>query len=258
MSFTFGRMVPLEGADEPTPSRTARGRRTADRFVEAAMERLAERGFEGLTIGGLAKDLGYAVGTLYRHFPSKGALVVAMQARVVEGVRRDLLGLDERLAGVPGPGVRPRSLAPLVATHRVYIDLACHAPERFALLSITLGDPRELVDPAEARALVPNVGALLADVASRFERAAEAGALGPGDATRRALSSWASLHGVLQLRKLERFGVPGLDTRTLALELGHSLLTAWGATPEDLQSAEGLMARADAGSHPVRLEKDLQ
>lgn len=223
-------------------SRTERGRETATSFVDAALRLVAEGGLEGLTIGRLAKDLGYAVGTLYRHFPGKGALLAAMQARVVAGLEEDLARRDARLPAEGDAPERARTLASLLAAARAYAELAGERPQEFGLLSMTLGDPRELVQLEEGGPVVPMLGELAATIGERFDRAAACGALDPGEGARRALVMWASLHGVLQLRKLERFGVP--PARGLAEDLMVGLLSGWGAAERDLDSARHLMGRA--------------
>jgi AcrR family transcriptional regulator len=245
-------MIHSAGVNAPMISRTDRGRQTADRFVGAAMALVAQEGLEGLKIARVAKKLGYAVGALYRHFPSKGALLVAMQAQVVERVRSDLAAMDTRLARKTVVGDGARALAQVLAAQRVYVDLAHHHPEHFALLVLTLGDPRELVDSTDARALLPSLDALFKEVATRFDNAAALGALDPGDAFHRAMVCWASVHGVLQLRKLERFGGPGLQARRLARELGHALLIGWGARPGDIESAQDAVDSAIARPRNAR------
>ncbi|MFW5877349.1 MAG: TetR/AcrR family transcriptional regulator [Myxococcota bacterium] len=77
-------------------TRTARGDRRSPHastiHVEAALGLVAVHGVDGLTIQRLAKEMGHAVGALYRHFPGKGALIAAMQAEVVRGVEDELEG----------------------------------------------------------------------------------------------------------------------------------------------------------------------
>ncbi|MCA9555215.1 MAG: helix-turn-helix transcriptional regulator, partial [Myxococcales bacterium] len=65
---------------EPRP-RTPAARREARRqaIVDEALALVTEGGFEALTLQRLAGRLGYAVGALYRYFPSKEALLAALQ-----------------------------------------------------------------------------------------------------------------------------------------------------------------------------------
>lgn len=86
-------------AARPT-ERIARPRELTPARIAAAAVALADRtGFEGLTMRRLATELGIATMGLYRHFPSRDALVVAMTDAVLDEVRP------------PGPhltGWRPR------------------------------------------------------------------------------------------------------------------------------------------------------
>ncbi|MGA8258481.1 MAG: TetR/AcrR family transcriptional regulator, partial [Nocardioides sp.] len=48
---------------------------TRDRIVLAAHDLVAEQGFAGSSIAGVARSAGVATGSVYRHFPDKGALL---------------------------------------------------------------------------------------------------------------------------------------------------------------------------------------
>lgn len=103
------------------------------------------------------------------------------------------------------------------------------------LLGMTMGDPRQLVRDEDAGELVPALTALLAQVGSLLEAAAEVGALSAGDTLRRAVVLWTATQGALQLRKLERFGV-GIQASDVLDEAVSTLLTGWGAPPDDLEA----------------------
>ncbi|WP_410657605.1 TetR/AcrR family transcriptional regulator [Amycolatopsis sp. lyj-112] len=54
-----------------------------DALLAAAMEQLAERGYAGCSVSAVAERAGVAVGSVYRHFPTKAALVVELFRKVV-------------------------------------------------------------------------------------------------------------------------------------------------------------------------------
>ena len=58
----------------PTEKTEARRLATRERIVAAARDRVARGGFASAGIQPVAAGAGVAVGTVYRHFPSKGAL----------------------------------------------------------------------------------------------------------------------------------------------------------------------------------------
>ena len=64
-----------------------RRKERSDRVLDAAMRLLVEEGAHALTIQRLAHDLDYAVGALYRYFPSKDALLADLQRKVIHELR---------------------------------------------------------------------------------------------------------------------------------------------------------------------------
>jgi AcrR family transcriptional regulator len=73
----------------------------ADRIVPAALRVLGSYGLTKLTLDDVAKEAGCSRATLYRYFPGKAALLLA----VVDGEAARLRsGLDEALAGVASLG----------------------------------------------------------------------------------------------------------------------------------------------------------
>ena len=76
------------------PASQARSRATRDRLVAALDRLLRETDFESITIAGLAREAGLAVGTVYRRFDNKDAFIP-----VILELYRDRLD-----AYVAGPG----------------------------------------------------------------------------------------------------------------------------------------------------------
>ena len=60
------------------PGQTAQGAAARERLYAAAMQLIAARGYEATTPRDIAKAAGVSVGLLYRYFPSKQAVVVAL------------------------------------------------------------------------------------------------------------------------------------------------------------------------------------
>jgi len=71
-------------------------------------------------------------------------------------------------------------------------------------------------------------------LASALEDAVRAGALAPGESRDRAVILWAGIQGVIQLRKLGRFGVAGVELERLVPITLETLLLGWGAEREQL------------------------
>ena len=64
------------GAGPPGP--TPQGAAARERLYATAMRLIAERGYEATTLRDIANHAGVSVGLLYRYFPSKQAVVIAL------------------------------------------------------------------------------------------------------------------------------------------------------------------------------------
>lgn len=85
---------------------------TRDRILDAAMDVFAEDGFSGATISEVERRVGLAVGTgsLYRHFPSKEALLRAAVEREVTKLRGEMAAAQAALPHVADRAQRRRQV----------------------------------------------------------------------------------------------------------------------------------------------------
>ena len=60
------------------PGQTAQGAATKTHLYDTAMALISERGYEATTLRDIAMKAGVSVGLLYRYFPSKQAIVIAL------------------------------------------------------------------------------------------------------------------------------------------------------------------------------------
>ena len=204
-----------------------RERRRTERssaFREAALALIREDGLDGLTLPKLAKEADAAVGAVYRYFPSKEALFADLQSALLVDLAGWLRALDEELA-------KKSALCRILAAARFYGRLPETIGGRFDLIAAAIGDPRTLVPTELAGPVIAAAGPLFAHLASLL-RAAEI-----EDPEERAIVLWASLHGVVQIRKLERAS-DLIDTARLERTLVRSLLAGWGAGARALTTAE--------------------
>lgn len=221
--------------------RAQRREETTTRLAESALGIVTREGLEALTMQRLASELGYAVGALYRYFPSKDALLLAVQRRVLEVLAADLADarakMDAHLARSRTVTPRVAALSQLLAASRVYATWREKRPAHFGLLARFLGDPAPLVSIEAAMPAVPALLELFGAVPALFDAAHEAGALEHGDARRRTLVLWGGLSGALSLGKLNRYGVEALRSSELARELERALFVGWGADHDELSEA---------------------
>lgn len=115
------------------PGQTAQGAAAKDRLYAIAIKRIARHGYESTTLREVAKEAGVSVGLLYRYFPSKRAVIVALY---------DELSLEyTRQAQAMPPGKwRDRFIFAL----RTSLDVL--EPHRLALrglIPVLVGDPDE-------------------------------------------------------------------------------------------------------------------
>jgi AcrR family transcriptional regulator len=154
------------------------------RAVAAATGLFAERGYRGVTLRSLAKELGVSPMTPYRYFENKEELFAMVRT---EAFRRFADAQRDAVAGVEGPEDALRMLG------RAYVSFALDEPDAyhimFELLQAPAGTYPEL-DAEQARSFSYLHAAVKAGV--------DAGIL-EGDSLRRAHYLWAQVHGLVSL-----------------------------------------------------------
>jgi len=115
------------------PGQTAQGAAARDRLYNTAMQLIAARGYDATTLRDIAKEAGVSVGLMYRYFPSKQAIVLALY---------DALSAEyARQASEMPPGRwRDRFVFALNTSLRV---LEPHQVALRALTPVMVGDPDE-------------------------------------------------------------------------------------------------------------------
>lgn len=234
--------------------RQKRRQGTIDGFVDAALELLVEHGYEALTLAKVAERVEYAVGAIYRYFASKDELLVAVQVRVLDQlfaeVQTALATIDKNLQRARSISPRDAALLRLMAVPLVQESFAIEKPAYFAMLSAQLTTPRILVpDNTSAAPAFQALMRLNGALAALLEEAAAKGALDAGNAPRRAVVLWASHQGILQLKKLARWGQAALAMEHMSIDAIGPLLVGWGADAAAVGTlyarAKKLLAQAD-------------
>lgn len=151
----------------------AEGRRGAPRsetarraILDATVSQFATRGYDHLTIEGIAAEAGVGKQTIYRWWPSKGALVAecllaglllpdAFQPPDTGDLRSDLTTwLDEllRFADAPGNGALFTSLVAAAAENQ---DVGRHLDETLGAASALVARLQKALDDGDLRADAP-------------------------------------------------------------------------------------------------------
>jgi len=202
-----------------------------ERILDAATQIVMNEGVDALSIKRVADDADYTAGALYRYYPSKNALLTAVVIRVIEGLGEELAQLS-RVASPDAP------LAQVFAQVRRYCDFSVREQNAYALLSRMAAEPRVLIEEVEdASAIMAVTTRALLPLAGAMDAARALGLLTPGSAHERTMLLYASLQGVLQLRKQERLAPTRIDADRMATSLIHTLLRGWGASEGVLKEA---------------------
>ncbi len=128
----FTENVKARGRGRP-PGQTAQGAAARQRLYEIAIRLMAERGYEATTLRDVAKQAGVSVGLLYRYFPNKRAVIIALYDELsVEYARQ--------AQAMPRGKWRDRFLFALNTSLQV---LEPHRVALRALIPVLVGDPDE-------------------------------------------------------------------------------------------------------------------
>jgi len=221
-------------SDHVTQKRAVR----IDAILDAATELVVESGLEALTLQRLAGDLGLATSALYRYFPGKTELVVALQTRAIAELASEITAeLD-----FPSES-RAEALARVWIALDVFLEGPVRHPARHGLIDAFLSAPEAQLDAAALATVEATLGPLLAAVAQALGVAAERGALEPGDAQARTRLAWAAMHGLHHLRRRDRVEPRARRSPALGRAMIETLFLGWGASQETLERARALLKR---------------
>jgi len=117
-----------------------RARATVDDVLEATARILERDGHAALTTNKIARVAGVGVGSLYQYFPTKDAVVEALQERHFEKMGRAFLERMEELAQAPLPEL-VHGMATLMRTSELL-----NSKLSKELLAVTRGRPRAVLE----------------------------------------------------------------------------------------------------------------
>jgi AcrR family transcriptional regulator len=230
-----------DAADDTQP-RGRRAQRRAfrrDEILRTALELVTEGGIDAVTTTELARRTGAALGALYRFFPSKQAVIAALQVRALEELGVDLrAAVDAAAHRAADRPARVRALVPIITAADTFFAQPRLHPARFRLIDEILSKPAPVYSDEEARLLEDTVRPILAVVGEAV--AAHIDVFGPraGEARALPLVLWGALHGVSHFIKRDRLATPDTPgSAEVAGVLVRTLLLGVGATPDELREA---------------------
>jgi AcrR family transcriptional regulator len=115
------------------PGRTVEGEATRHRLYETAIRLIGEQGYEATTLRDVAKRAGVSAGLLYRYFPSKRSVVLALYDELSDAFAKEATGM-------PAGKWRDRFLYALETSLRT---LGPHRVTLRALAPVMVGDADE-------------------------------------------------------------------------------------------------------------------
>jgi len=246
--------VPSENVASPD-RRTRKRAARRDHLLDLADELVERHGVAGVTMAALAEAADYAPASLYTYFPSRSALLAALQERALVtlgGVARDHVARWDRELAERGASPELAALARLCAFSELFLTAPEHHPREFRLQQQLLVTPGA-EETADAATVVPAAMSVLEVPHELLRDAVRVGALDahpgstdplgePLDGEVLRTFAWiVAMNGALMVDSLST-GLPSTGVG-LGRELTASLLAGWGAAPEQLAAAQ------DAAAH---------
>jgi AcrR family transcriptional regulator len=219
------------------------------RYLEAASRIIDRDGLGGVTMQAVADELDCAIGTIYRYFPSKAALLAALQQQAVDTLRASYLtarhGWDEFLESedVDADLVH---LVQLQAFGAFFVSASVVFADEFHLQRSLLSEPVTVDELDETRRALPVLHRLFEEPVALLRGAGEAGVLRPGHDDERVVRWLAALNGVLLVDHLGPLDRHLFRAQHLARALTADLLVGWGASRDDVEVAASQVERLTA------------
>lgn len=240
----------LTSGDRRTRKRIQR----RDLLLTMAADLVDDRGIDGLTMAALAEAADYATASLYTYFPSRSALLAALQERALEtlgGVAQsNQHRWTEALAASPeGSRSDVAALAQLCAFGDLLLSAPRDYPREFRLQQQLLVSA-DAEETADAAGVVPSAMRVLEVPRQLLAAAVETGALDAPDevldplgepvdgALHRTFTWLLAMNGTLMIDGLVTGAVA--TGAQLGRNLTLALLRGWGAEPAAVVRARSL------------------
>lgn len=211
---------------KPTGRRQRHRERKLAQFLDLALDIVIRGGLDALTMPGLAEAADTGVGSLYRYFSGKDAVIAALQVRAVGAF------VDSLSRAVEGK----RGIVALRVITRSWSTFRADQPALFSLADQSLADPRQLLDDTQEAEVAATLAPALALVQRALTEAVEDGTLTAGDALVRTHALWAAIHGAEHFRKREVRS--GVSADALRDELVSAILAGWGRAGSSVEDGK--------------------
>jgi len=175
---------------------------TAERILHCALEELAARGLEGLSLRSVGTKAGITPMAVYRHYADKADLLRALGEHAFVAWRR-------RIEVIPQADTQMW----LEDAVRAFVDFAMDDPALFDA-AFVLRTEVERIYPEDFRAGKSPVVSLMV---AQLTRGQTEGSVRAGDSLEMAMALWGVLQGLIQLHRSGRFNMARQDFTELCL-----------------------------------------
>jgi AcrR family transcriptional regulator len=219
-------------------------RHRMQRFADASLHIVANEGLGALTMARLAEELDTVPSAVYRYFPSKGALITAVQCDAIERLTESyevIRTASDVFFAERGITEGDLAVGRLVLFGRWFCAAADTHLEEIRLLQMIMSERTSELDPEGGFDVLPIAMVLLGQAAECLDAAESHGLLSAGQSLERVIVWAAALGGVLETDSLARYVPELLGDGRLARTTNLDLLRGWGVPDERLVAATALV-----------------
>lgn len=171
-----------------------------NQILDAARALLFSEGLDKISINKIAKQAELGVGTIYFYFKSKEEIFVALQE---EGLKLFYDTISPIHSSGEGPDEK------LLQTGRTFYRFSQEHKDYLDIINFFLSSSREFFEPDLKNQIDMNGSKIYGLIEETISQGVAAGVFRPTDARKHAILFFAALHGLLQLKKLERTALQG-------------------------------------------------
>jgi len=171
-------------------------------IMDAARRVLFKHGMAMASIKRIAQTAELGVGTLYSYFGSKEDIFIALQE---EGLEILSQAIQETVKEAEDPLTRLRKIA------RAYLAFSEESKDYFDILNYFLSSPGTVFEPGLKQQIDKHANQVLNILVTAIDSGRQQGVFHTTHPRRHAVVLWATLHGLIQFRKMKEILLPGDD-----------------------------------------------
>jgi AcrR family transcriptional regulator len=171
-------------------------------IMDAARMVLFKHGMARASIKRIAQKAELGVGTLYSYFASKEEIFIALQEEGLEILAQEIQKIAK---DAEDPRTQLRKIA------RAYLTFSEESKDYFDILNFFLSSPGTVFDPGFKQQIDEHTSQVLNLLVTAIDIGRQQGVFHTTHPRRHAVILWATLHGLIQFRKMKETLLPGED-----------------------------------------------